>query len=57
MNLLTQSDALWAADQFISYYTQFNRIDDYFRLIKESRMSKSSGSLFGPEDEIFCDCF
>jgi hypothetical protein len=55
VNLLTKSDALWAADQFISYYTQFDRIDDYFRLIKESRMSKSSGSLFGPEDEIFCD--
>ncbi len=55
MNLLTEPDALWAADRFISYYTQFDRIDDYFRLIKESRMSTATGSLFGPEDEMFCD--
>lgn len=55
MSTLTPNDAVWAADQFISYYTRFNRIDDYFRLIKQSRMSKSTGSLFGPEDEIFCD--
>ena len=55
MNLLTPTDAVWAADEFITYYQNFNRIDDYFRMIKESRMNQGSASLFGPEDEIFND--
>lgn len=53
--ILTPDQAIWAADQFIDYYKQFNRIDDYFRMIKESRMESGSASLFGPEDDIFND--
>tara|TARA_R110002012_G_scaffold308130_1_gene514178 strand:- start:77 stop:1141 length:1065 start_codon:yes stop_codon:yes gene_type:complete len=55
MSKLTPSDAIWAADEFINYYRSFNRIDDYFRMIKGDRISESSGSLFGPEDDIFSD--
>ena len=55
MNLLTPQDAIWAADEFITYYTQFNRIDEYFRMIKKDRVSENAGSLFGPEDDIFSD--
>ena len=55
MSLLSESDAIWAADQFIDYYSNFNRIDDYMRFVKQSRMSNSLGRLFGPEDEIFSD--
>ena len=55
MASLTPEDAVWAADQFITYYTQFDRIDDYFRHVKQSRLDKSSGTLFGPEDDIFSD--
>jgi len=55
MASLTPEDAVWAADEFISYYTQFNRIDDYFRYVKQSRLDNSSGTLFGPEDDIFSD--
>jgi hypothetical protein len=29
MSLLSESDAIWAADQFIEYYSKFNRIDDW----------------------------
>ena len=55
MNLLSESDAIWAADQFIEYYSKFNRIDDYMRFVKQSRIQNSSGKLFGPEEEIFSD--
>lgn len=51
--ILSNSDAIWAADQFIEYYSKFNRIDDYLRFVKNSRLAESSGKLFGPEDEIF----
>tara|TARA_B100000902_G_scaffold255637_1_gene242069 strand:+ start:35 stop:1105 length:1071 start_codon:yes stop_codon:yes gene_type:complete len=52
---LPEKKAIWAADQFIEYYSKFNRIDDYLRFVKESRISKSSSKLFGPEDDIFSD--
>lgn len=50
---LTPEDAIYAADKFIAYYSQFNRIDDYMRFVKKSRMQNSGGCLFGPEDDIF----
>jgi hypothetical protein len=52
---LTPDDAIYAADKFINYYSQFNRIDDYLRFVKRSRLSNESTALFGPEDEIFSD--
>lgn len=55
MNILTPEDAVWAADEFITYYQNFNRIDDYFRMIKADRIGATSASLFGPEDDIFSD--
>jgi hypothetical protein len=51
---LNREDAIYAADKFITYYTQFQRIDDYLRFVKRDRMSNQSGTLFGPEDDIFC---
>lgn len=53
--LLSEENAIWAADQFIDYYSKFNRIDDYIRYVKNSRMMNSTSKLFGPEDEIFSD--
>ena len=55
METLTPDQAVWAADQFIDYYSSFNRIDDYFRMIKGSRTAGAAGTLFGPEDDIFSD--
>jgi hypothetical protein len=55
MSLLSEKDAIWAADQFIEYYCKFNRIDDYLRYVKKSRISNSIGKLFGPEEEMFSD--
>jgi len=53
--MLSPENAIWAADQFIQYYSQFNRIDDYMRFVKSSRLTSAAGKLFGPEDEIFSD--
>lgn len=55
MTRLSKDDAIWAADQFIEYYSKFNRIDDYMRFVKLSRMRNSPGKLFGPEEGIFSD--
>lgn len=51
--MLSPENAVWAADQFINYYSKFNRIDDYLRYIKNSRLENAAGKLFGPENEIF----
>lgn len=51
--MLSPDQAIWAADQFIDYYTKFNRIDDYLRFVKNSRINDSTGKLFGPDEEIF----
>ena len=45
--ILIESDAIYAADRFINYYSCFNRIDDYLRHVKKDRMDNRSGSLFG----------
>ena len=53
--LLSETDAVYAADKFINYYGNFNRIDDYLRYVKKDRMSQSAGSIFGADDEMFDD--
>ena len=53
--MLSNDNAIWAANQFIEYYSKFNRIDDYLRFVKKSRIANSIGKLYGPEDEIFCN--
>jgi hypothetical protein len=51
--ILSNEDAVYAADKFINYYSQFNRIDDYLRFVKKDRISLRPGSLFGAETEMF----
>jgi gas vesicle protein len=51
--ILSNEDAVYAADKFINYYSQFNRIDDYLRFVKKDRISSRPGSLFGAETEMF----
>jgi len=52
---LSEDDANYAADKFISYYSKFNRIDDYLRFVKKDRIVDRSGYLFGfgAEADIF----
>jgi hypothetical protein len=53
--IISEENATWAANQFIEYYSKFNRIDDYLRYVKKSRLDKSFGKLYGCEHEIFSD--
>ena len=39
--ILSEDDAVYAADKFITYYSQFNRIDDYLRFVVRDSCSAS----------------
>lgn len=52
---LSEDDAVYAADKFINYYSQFKRIDDYLRFVKRDRISDRPGYLFSAEIEMFDD--
>ena len=53
--ILNRSDALYAANVFVDYFSNFGRIDDYLRKVKLERMSNYPTSLpgMGPEDDMF----
>lgn len=54
--ILNKDDALYAANIFTEFFTNFNRIDDYMRKIKLERMEGTTfNSLpgMGPEEDIF----
>ena len=51
--LLSESDAIYAADRFINYYSRFNRIDDYLRHVKKDRIAERPGYLFSAEEDMF----
>lgn len=53
--ILDRNDALYAANVFVDYFSNFGRIDDYLRKVKLERMSNYPVSLpgLGPEDDMF----
>ena len=53
--ILSESDAAYAADQFIDYFSNLGRIDEYLRNVKLDRMSKMPTYLpgCGPEEDMF----
>ena len=51
--IISESDAIWAADQFIDYFGRFKTIEDYIRFTKESAVEKRGSSLFSLKDEFF----
>ena len=55
--ILSREDALYAANVFVEYFQNFNRIDDYLRRVKLERMSNYPTSLpgMGPQDDMFAD--
>ena len=56
MQSLSKEDAIFAADKVTNYFSNFNRIDDYFRHRKVERLKSIPTSLFGgPEDDLFSD--
>ena len=51
--IISESDAIWAADQFINYFGRFKTIEDYIRLTKEEAVKQKGTSLFSLKDEFF----
>ena len=53
--ILNRTDALYAANVFVDYFSTFGRIDDYLRKVKLERISKFPVSFpgMGPEDDMF----
>tara|TARA_B100001250_G_scaffold2605_1_gene2242 strand:+ start:37 stop:1161 length:1125 start_codon:yes stop_codon:yes gene_type:complete len=54
---LSPSDAIYAADKFIDYFSNTGRIDEYLRTVKMDRIADQPVALpgFGPEDDLFTD--
>ena len=50
--IISESDALWAADQFIDYFGRFKTIEDYIRLTKEAAIKQKGTSLFSLKDGL-----
>tara|TARA_Y100001970_G_C14209513_1_gene846066 strand:+ start:902 stop:2020 length:1119 start_codon:yes stop_codon:yes gene_type:complete len=51
--IISESDALWAADQFIDYFGRFKTIEDYIRLTKEAAVKQRGTSIFSLKGEFF----
>ena len=51
--IISDADAIRAADQFIDYFGRFHTIEDYVRLTKEAAIEKRGTSLFSLKDEFF----
>ena len=50
--IISESDAIWAADEFINYYKKFTSIEDYLRFTKRAYLPPSN-PLFPLSDDIF----
>ena len=51
--IISESDALWAADQFIDYFGRFKTIEDYIRVTKEAAVNERGKSIVSLKDEFF----
>ena len=51
--IISETDALWAADQFISYFKRFETIEDYIRVTKEAAVNERGKSIISLKDEFF----
>ena len=53
--ILSEQDSYWAADKLVNYFSDFKRIDDYFRSRKIDRTKEMPTPQFrlGPEDDLF----
>jgi len=50
--ILSESDAVWAADEFIQYFSHMQNIEDYLRFVKKE-VIRSESSLLPLHDEFF----
>ena len=51
--IISETDSLWAADRFISYFKRFETIEDYIRVTKEAAVNERGKSIVSLKDEFF----
>ena len=51
--IISETDALWAADRFISYFKRFETIEDYIRVTKEAAVNERGKSIVSLKNEFF----
>jgi hypothetical protein len=51
INLISKDNTLWAADEFIRYFSRMGNIEDYLRYVKKETV-KSFSALTSFEDEF-----
>ena len=52
MMIVSEDDAVWAANEFIDYFKNFSSIEDYLRYVKKEVISQTS-QLTPLQDEFF----
>ena len=50
--IISETDATWAADEFIDYFKNFTSIEDYLKYVKKEVVAQTN-QLFPLEDEFF----
>jgi hypothetical protein len=50
--IVSEDDAVWAADEFIKYFSQMGNIEDYLRFVKKE-VIKNTNTLAPLQDEFF----
>ena len=45
--IISEADAIWAADKFIDYFKNFKTIEDYLRNAKNEAIGKRTSMIFG----------
>ena len=51
--IISEIDAIWAANQFIDYFKRFDTIEDYIRVTKEAAVNARGKSIVSLKDEFF----
>ena len=54
---ISESDAIWSADQFIDYFGRFKTIEDYIRVTKEAAVNERGKSIVSLKDEFLMRTF
>ena len=51
--IISETDAVWSANQFINYFKRFETIEDYIRVTKEAAVNERGKSIVSLKDEFF----
>ena len=50
--IISEADAIWAADKFIDYFKNFTNLEEYLRAVKKAVITSSS-QLHDPKEDFF----